>query len=136
MAEDCEFCRIARGEGDAHTLYEDDRTVAFLDENPAVEGHALVIPKAHRESVLGAQAASTGAVFETVRAVSNALSAAVDPDGFSVFHSTGSLVGNVEHAHVHVVPRFDDDEVHVALPRRRLTDQDGDRLAAAIHAEL
>ncbi len=132
----CAFCRIVSGEGDVHVLYEDERTVAFLDENPAVEGHALVIPRAHREDVLAGDGATASAVFDTVRTVSQALDAALDPDGFSVFHSSGPLVGNVEHAHVHVVPRETDDEVHVSLPRRELSEREGERVAAAIRAQV
>jgi len=134
--DDCAFCRIVSGEGEAHVLYEDERTVAFLDENPAVEGHALVIPKVHREDVLADDGATAAAVFDAVRTVSRALDAAFDPDGFSVFHSSGSLVGNVEHAHVHVVPRETDDGVHVSLPRRELSEREGERVAAAIRAQF
>lgn len=136
MVDDCAFCRIVSGEDDAHVLYEDERTVAFLDENPAVEGHALVIPKEHREDVLQGDEATASAAFDTVRTVSRALDAAFDPDGFSVFHSSGSLVGNVEHAHVHVVPRETDDGVHVSLPRRELSEREGGRVAAAIRAQF
>jgi len=134
--DDCAFCRIVSGEDDAHVLYEDERTLAFLDENPAVEGHALVIPKAHREDVLAGDGSAVTAVFDTVRTVSRALDAALDPDGFSVFHSSGPLVGNVEHAHVHLVPRETDDEVHVSLPRRELPEREGERVAAAIRAQF
>lgn len=134
--DECAFCRIVSGENEAHVLYEDERTLAFLDANPAVEGHMLVIPKAHREDVLGCEPATATAVFDTVRTVSRALDAAFDPDGFSVFHSTGTLVGNVKHAHVHVVPRRTDDDVHVSLPRQRLSEREGARIAAAIRAEF
>lgn len=133
---ECAFCRIVSGEDEAHILYEDERTVAFLDENPAVDGHALVIPKPHREDVLAGDERTAAAVFDTVRTVSRALDAAFDPDGFSVFHSTGPLVGNVEHAHVHVVPRLTDDDVHVSLPRRSLTVEEGERIAADVRARL
>ncbi len=136
MVDDCAFCRIVSGEDDAHVLYEDGRTVAFLDENPAVEGHALVIPKAHQEDVFGGDGATATAVFDTVQTVSRALDDAFDPDGFSVFHSSGPLVGNVRHAHVHVVPRETDDEVHVSLPRRELSEREGERVAAAIRAQF
>ncbi len=133
---DCAFCRIADGEGDARVLYEDERTVAFLDQNPAVEGHALVIPKSHCEDVLAGEASTATAVFDTIRTVAQALDAALDPEGFSVFHSSGPLVGNVEHAHVHVVPRRTDDGVHVSLPRRSLSEREGTRIAAAIRAQF
>lgn len=134
MTETCEFCRIARGETDAHLLSEDDRTVAFLDRNPAVEGHTLVVPKRHREELLSGDD-STG-VWETVQQVSTALRETLDPAGFSTVHTSGALVGNVDHAHVHLLPRYEDDPVHIALERRTLRADAAERIASAVRAEL
>jgi histidine triad (HIT) family protein len=44
---DCLFCRIVRGELPSTQVDEDERTLTFMDINPASDGHALVIPKAH-----------------------------------------------------------------------------------------
>ena len=41
---DCLFCRIARGEHDAHIVFEDERSLAFLDHRPLFPGHTLLIP--------------------------------------------------------------------------------------------
>ena len=43
--EDSIFTKIIKGELPCHKIYEDDRTIAFLDIHPQVEGHTLVIPK-------------------------------------------------------------------------------------------
>jgi diadenosine tetraphosphate (Ap4A) HIT family hydrolase len=43
----CIFCKIVEGEIPAYTIYEDDKTIAFLDINPRAPGHAVVIPKRH-----------------------------------------------------------------------------------------
>ena len=43
----CLFCRILAGELPAQIVDEDERTVSFMDINPATRGHALVIPRAH-----------------------------------------------------------------------------------------
>lgn len=47
----CIFCRIARGEGSAAVLYEDDKVVAFRDINPQAPVHVLIIPREHYASV-------------------------------------------------------------------------------------
>ncbi|ADB62050.1 histidine triad (HIT) protein [Haloterrigena turkmenica DSM 5511] len=120
MTDDCEFCRIAAGERSAHVLAETDRTVAFLDENPAVTGHAPVVPREHTEELLTTDEAVSSAVFETVQRVANAIEETLDPEGFSVFHTSGPLVGSVEHAHVHLLPRTAEDGVSVSLTRDRL----------------
>lgn len=158
MDEDCPFCRIVAGERPAALCYEDEDAIAFLDENPATEGHTLVIPTGHREELLATDgAAETGAnvtadaaadpneaaadgtaeaVFETATRVGTALDSVLEPDGFSLFHTSGPLVGRVTHAHVHVVPRYEDDGVGFGLPRDRLEPSAGERLAERIAAEL
>ena len=48
---DCIFCGIAAGTMPAERVYEDERTVAFLDIFPAADGHVLVIPRAHADDI-------------------------------------------------------------------------------------
>ncbi|ELY99515.1 HIT family protein [Natrialba asiatica] len=128
----CEFCHIAAGDEPAARLYADEQTVAFLDRQPAVTGHTLIVPRAHEGELFHLDAAATAAVFETVQTMTDALEAALEPDGFSVFYTSGPLVGTVEHAHVHLVPRFEDDSVSLALSRRRLGESDASELVSAI----
>ncbi|OVE86107.1 HIT family protein [Natronolimnobius baerhuensis] len=136
MDEDCPFCRLLEGEQDDRVVYEDARTIAFLDENPACVGHTLVVPTAHRPDLLVADVETTTAVFETVQRVSSAMETALEPDGFSVFYSTGSIVGQVEHAHVHLLPRYEDDDISLSLHRTTLTEEVEADLAERIRAEL
>ena len=51
MSTDCIFCKIIAGEIPCFKIYEDDATFAFMDINPANEGHALVIPREHSADV-------------------------------------------------------------------------------------
>ena len=132
MDEDCEFCRIAAGDRSAHLLYENDRTIAFLDANPAVRGHSLVVPRIHEPELLALEDGTSTAIFESVRTVANALETVLDPDGFSVFHTSGSLVGTVDHAHVHLLPRTDDDDVSLSLSRDRLESDEASELATRV----
>jgi len=50
---DCVFCRIVAGEAPVSKVFEDARTLAFMDVNPVRRGHVLVIPKAHKAQVWG-----------------------------------------------------------------------------------
>ncbi|RKD97566.1 HIT family protein [Halopiger aswanensis] len=136
MDEECPFCRVIEGEKDAHVVYEDARTIAFFDENPACVGHTLVVPTAHRPDLLIADAETNAAVFETVRKVSTAMEATLEPDGFSVFYSTGPIVGRVEHAHVHLLPRYEDDDISLSLRRTALEDETARELTDRIREEL
>jgi len=136
MDSDCNFCRIAAGDRPAHVLYEDDQSVAFLDHQPAVTGHTLIVPKAHEVGILTADGDLGVAVFNAVQVVARALESTLEPDGFSVFHTTGPLVGTIDHAHVHLVPRFTDDEVSLSLPRRGLDDAEAATLAERVRENL
>jgi histidine triad (HIT) family protein len=135
MAE-CPFCQIVAGEVDAHRLHEDELTVAFLDENPAARGHLLVVPRAHVQHLFADDDESVPvAVFRTVHRVATALDRVLEPAGVSLFYTSAELVGSVTHAHVHVVPRYHDDSIHLALEREPLG-ADADALADRIRATL
>ncbi len=110
MDEDCLFCQIVDGQIPGRTVYEDERTYAFLDVNPLAPGHTLVIPKAHHEHVQDLSPDLAGDLFATVNRITPAVEAAVDADGTTIAVNNGEAAGQeVPHVHVHVVPRFDDD---------------------------
>lgn len=136
MPDTCPFCQIADGERPAHVLSRSERAVAFLDENPATDGHALVAPTAHRQELFALDEATGAAVIRTLRIVADALDEFLDAVGFSVFYTTGSLVGNVEHAHVHLVPRYPDDGVDLSLARGELDDAEGADLVAELREAI
>lgn len=132
----CDFCRIVDGEADAHRVYEGEGTLAFLDTEPATTGHTLVVPRTHHESLFAADEATTTAVFRTARTVARAMERTLSPDGFSLFHTSRDIVGNVTHAHVHLVPRRADDHIHLSLARDPLGEDEGARLADRIRGGL
>ena len=49
---DCLFCKIVAGEIPSTRVDEDERTVAFMDINPATRGHLLVVPREHATDLL------------------------------------------------------------------------------------
>lgn len=103
----CVFCRIAAGEAPAERVLEDERTLAFLDIHPAGEGHTLVIPRAHAETVFDVSPEDWEAVWRTARRVALALRAAFAPDGLSVRQANGRLGGQeIMHLHAHLIPRY------------------------------
>lgn len=128
MAE-CPFCKIVAGERDAHVLVETDRTVAFLDGNPATPGHTLVVPRQHCEHLFAADETLPQAVFRTVQRVASAMNRTLDAEGVSTFYTSGPLAGTITHAHVHLVPRYEDDNITLTLSRNALDDEEGEALA-------
>ncbi|MFT4948489.1 MAG: histidine triad (HIT) family protein [Natronomonas sp.] len=108
--DDCVFCSIVDGEVPSHEVYEDEATYAFLDANPLVSGHTLVIPKAHHERVNDMPAAVAGAVGRTIATVAPAAEAAVDATASTIAYNNGEAAGQeVPHVHAHIVPRSPDD---------------------------
>lgn len=136
MSEQCEFCDIVRGMKSAYRVYHDNSTMAFLDANPIETGHVLVVPKQHQEHIIGGENGVAVTVFETVELVTQALQDVLDPDGFSMFYTTASLFGSVTHAHVHIVPRYDDDNIRLGLHRHNLDEEQAKYLTQEIQDTL
>jgi histidine triad (HIT) family protein len=116
MAEpDCIFCTIAAGEIPATVVAEDDRTVAFMDINPATRGHVVVIPRAHSVDIGDVVPEDLGAVAATAQRVAARAKDVLDAAGVNLLNSSGAAAGQtVFHFHVHVIPRYEDDPL--ALP--------------------
>lgn len=110
---DCVFCRIVAGKLPCVRIVEDDDVLAFLDIGPIVKGHALVIPKAHFESLADIPPDLLDRVMRTAQAVAGAQLAGLKADGVNLHQANGAAAGQVvPHLHVHVVPRFNRDGHH------------------------
>ena len=107
---DCVFCRIRDGQIPSARVYEDDRTIAFMDINPLNEGHTLVIPRAHAATIFEADEADLRAAILTAKRVAVAIRQALRPDGLNLLQSNGAAAfQSVPHFHFHLVPRFTGD---------------------------
>jgi histidine triad (HIT) family protein len=140
MSEDCIFCGIVAGDSPAHVVYEDDRTVAFLDANPLARGHTLVVPRDHHEHVQDVPRDLAEDLFGAVHELVPAIEAAVGADATNVGFNNGEVAGQVvPHVHGHVIPRFDGDggrPIHaVAASQEQLSTDELDDIAADIADE-
>lgn len=109
-AADCIFCAIVSGKIQAHKVYEDAETLAFLDIKPTTEGHTLVIPKDHFENIYTVPEELWCRVQLTVKKVALAAREAVNADGINLTMNNEAAAGQlIHHAHVHVIPRHNDD---------------------------
>jgi histidine triad (HIT) family protein len=111
---DCLFCKILDGALPAQLVDEDERTVAFMDINPATRGHALVIPRAHAADLYEADpldvAASAVAAQRLAQRARDRLGAA----GVNLLNACRPAAWQtVFHYHVHVIPRYDDDPLRL-----------------------
>ena len=137
MSEDCIFCAIVAGDIPGRIVDENDEALAFLDANPMAPGHTLVVPKAHRVRVADMSAEENRAVFDLVHELAPRIEEAVDADAHTIAVNDGPEAGQeVPHAHVHIIPRFADDDgaaIHaVAGSRPDLSDEELDDIADSI----
>lgn len=126
----CVFCDIVRRETPAHIVFEDDLTLAFLDFRPVFEGHTLLVPKVHHETLADLPDELVAPLFTNARMLSRAVVAAMDAVG--TFVAINNKVSqSVPHLHVHVVPRRPKDGLRGFFwPRRKYADDDAMRAVA------
>lgn len=110
--DDCIFCKIIAGEIPCVKLYEDEHTLAFMDINPANRGHALAIPKKHEPDLFEATDETLAVTAATAARVARAVKATVEPDGINLVQANGpGAAQSVFHLHLHVIPRFEGDDL-------------------------
>lgn len=115
----CVFCEIVRGETPAHVVFEDELSLAFLDVRPVFEGHTLLVPKEHYETLADLPAELIGPVFSNVKMLSRAVVDALGATG-SFVAMNNKVSQSVPHLHVHVVPRRPKDGLRGFFwPRRK-----------------
>ena len=105
MAERCVFCKIIRGEIPSLKVYEDEKSLAFLDVNPSAPGHTLVIPKAHVARVEDLPEEDASALFKTLRRLVGKIQEAMDAPASTIGINNGRESGQ-EVPHIHVIPRY------------------------------
>ena len=114
VKEGCIFCAIASGDGPADIVASDERTVAFMDINPATRGHALVIPRSHSENLFEVSEPDLHATMDAVKRLAERMQETLEPDGINVLNSTGRAAWqSVFHFHLHVIPRYHDDPLEL-----------------------
>ena len=112
--KDCIFCKMINGEINIKKIYEDEKTLAFLDLAPASPkgGHILVIPKKHYQLIYEMSQEDSNAIMETIKKVSKAI--LNWSEGLNILQNNGHVSGQaVFHAHFHLIPRFENDGIEI-----------------------
>ncbi len=100
------FAKILRGEFPAYKVYEDDRTLAFLDIMPQAPGHTLVVPKTAARNVLDVEPDDLAYLIKVTQKIAKAAMTVFAADGLNVFQFNEPAAGqSVFHLHFHVIPR-------------------------------
>ena len=111
MSSGCVFCKIIRGELPSSKVYEDEKTLAFLDIHPINPGHVLVVPKnPDARNIFDIPADDWVAMTAVVHKIAAAVEAAMNADGVNIMMNNREHAGQVvEHPHIHIIPRFKGD---------------------------
>ena len=126
------FSKIVAGEITSHKVAENDKFLAFLDVNPMVKGHTLVIPKKETDYIfdISDEDLSEMAVFAKHVAV------AIKKAFPCVKVGVGVLGLEVRHAHIHLVPMQSEKDLNFSNPKLHLSDDELEQIAQAIRAQL
>ena len=121
---DCIFCKIANGEIPSNTLYEDDSFRVILDLGPATKGHALVMPKAHAANIYEISDDMAAKAMILAKKMATKMTEALKCDGFNIVQNNGEPAGQtVFHFHMHLIPRYEGDQVGITWKPGTLTDE-------------
>lgn len=122
--ENCIFCKIAAGEIPSATIYEDDDFRVILDIEPASKGHALILPKEHYANLYELPEELAAKVLVVAKKVIASMTEIVGCDGYNVLQNNGEVAGQtVFHFHMHLIPRYKDDDVTIGWKHGELTEE-------------
>jgi histidine triad (HIT) family protein len=111
---DCLFCKIIAGEIPAQIIDESQRTVTFMDINPATRGHALVVPRSHATNLLEVDPDDLAATVLAAQRLAKRVTERLGADGVNLLNSCGSAAWQtVFHLHIHVIPRYANDPLRL-----------------------
>lgn len=118
MTDRCIFCEIAEGSSHAAFVWEDDLTLAIVDQRQFHPGHVLLMPRKHLDDLRDLDPATGAALMSAVVRISRAVGLAFPNEGLSLWHSIGEAAHQeVPHLHIHVHPRVLDDGLLRVYPR-------------------
>lgn len=135
--EECIFCKIVKGEIPSYKVYEDEKTLAFLDVNPINVGHTLIMPKNHVSKISMAEEEDLLALTKALKKVIKAVENSLGVDNLNVFVNQGRDAGQlIPHLHYHVVPRRKGDGVNFDVPQRKLSEEEFKNVVEKIRSAI
>lgn len=135
--DDCIFCKLANGEIPTATLYEDNDFRVILDLGPASKGHALILPKEHYDNLYELDDEIASKVLVLAKKMITRMAKALGCDGYNLVQNNGEAAGQtVHHFHLHLIPRYKDDQVGLGWNMGKLTDEDKEEILTKFHETI
>ena len=120
---DCLFCKIINGEIPSRTIYEDSLVKVFLDINPSTNGDMLIVPKKHYENLFDINDKLLTHINKVIKELYVLLRDKLGIDGLTLVQNNG-FGQDVKHFHVHVTPRYTNDNLKTVKNEDILVDID------------
>lgn len=135
--QQCIFCHIISGKVAARKVYEDDKTIAVLDINPANPGHILLFPKEHYMIMPQLPEDELKHIFVVAKHLSNALLRALDVKGTNMIVANGPAAGQrAQHFMIHIIPRKDGDGVEFTVPSKERPEDELEQVLQSTRKKL
>ena len=126
------FSRIVAGEIPCHKIAENDAFFAFLDINPIVDGHTLVIPKTEIDYIFNIDDEVLGRMMQFAKTVAHGLKKAIPCKRIGV-----AVIGlEVPHAHIHLIPIQKESDMCLGNKKLKKTPDELAQTAALIREQL
>lgn len=126
------FSKIVAGEIPAHKVAETVQYLAFLDVNPLVAGHVLVIPKVEIDYLFDMDSESYVGLMMFAQIVAKGLKAAIPCERIGL-----TVMGmEVPHAHIHLIPMNSMDDMNFSRQKLKFSDEELEVIAERIRKEL
>ncbi len=113
----CTFCQLIQGSAEVSICHEDADAIAFMDIQPVNDGHVLVVPRTHHESLLDVPEELGAHLFRVTMRLASAIRRVTGCDDMNIVVNSGAAAGQDEpHYHVHIIPRRPGDGFDIPLP--------------------
>jgi histidine triad (HIT) family protein len=131
--DNCIFCKIANGEIPSRTLYEDEDFRVIMDLAPATKGHSLIMPKNHYKNIYEIADDTAAKVFPLAKKMAALMTEKLGADGFNIVQNNNEVAGQtVFHFHVHLIPRYNNDNQSLVMKPQEMTDAQLDEIRDTI----
>ena len=118
----CIFCKLANGDIQTNSIYEDDNFKVILDNAHATKGHALILPKSHYKNLYVLPEDTAAEVMKLAKKMAVSMTEKLGCEGFNLLQNNNEVAGQtVFHFHMHLIPRYADDNQHLVMPPMEMT---------------
>jgi len=135
--QQCPFCLMTEGKIPTRKVFEDDKVLAVLDINPANEGHTILFPKNHFDSLQEIPESITQHLFSVANKISKALIEANLCDSTNILVNNGASAGQTSpHVLINIIPRKEKDKVSIGWDHQKISDNKMDSVLDLIKKKI